>query len=596
MFHRQHPDELRLQIQVKPRTLISDQGGEACSTVCRRAQKASSEMVAKDWTGVATVIARRHTAKSVAPFGRSDAQACRGRRNSLCNRVSWRDRGRGCIREWRSRAMFVAVGGPMGAERAGGGRVRLGLLNKLVIFLSLVAALSTQSHAQTATFTSPNGLTEECRILPHIPGGKYSKKDVETEQAYCAIDFYETAKVALCPKTWSTSPGTMVYDITESGKTQRDYEAMPSCGGSKRDHNKIAKFKQSMNQHGTSATYSPGPLMYYHLSRYFDTTVDVPVGVYRTMDKDAHYARVAQKAYAKNMGKSRMIRAGWQWLATSEQNPSHYVPTSDLFTPDRKQIFGDLLGGGGVRYGTEINGIRSGGGTAQNKDFQNTPAFLALRSSSPLKQAIAEGVKGGRTNAKINHDLGPAVSDFQMALWMRELSEIVILDYIFAQQDRIGNIDYKWKRYTVDPQAGEVSSEKIDSKSSRAAMKIEENVVQKTHVNDNDAGGRLYTNFTKKTKMLEKLRHLGADTYRKLIALNNDFKQQGERYEYFASNFNLGSIELKQLVTLTNEATGILKATCKAGQMHFDLYDPKALLTNMAVEQTMDCQNPEKEN
>jgi hypothetical protein len=265
-----------------------------------------------------------------------------------------------------------------------------------------------------------------------------------------------------------------------------------------------------------------------------------------------------------------------------------------LFTPDRKQIFGDLLGGGGVRYGTEINGVRSGGGVSQNNDFQNTPAFLALRSPSSLKQAIAEGVKGGRSNAKINHDLGPAVSDFQMALWMRELSEIVILDYIFSQQDRIGNIDYKWKKYTVDAQTGAVSSDKIDSKSSRVDMKIEDNVVQKTQLNDNDAGGRLYANFTKITQMLPKLRHMGVDTYQKLIALNNDFAQQGDLYKYFATNFNLGLTELKQLVTLTSEATGILKATCKAGQLHFDLFRPDAFLTNKAVEQSVDCENPEK--
>jgi hypothetical protein len=459
-----------------------------------------------------------------------------------------------------------------------------------LFLLSLLVAAPAAAHGQTTTFASPNHLTEECRILPHIPGGKYAQKDVQTEQEYCAVDFYDATKVALCPKTWSTSPGTMVYDLSGTGKSQRDYEAMPSCGGSKSGHKTIAKYKQSMNQQGTSGTYSPGDLMYYHLSRYFDTTVDVPVVVYRSMDKDAHFQRVAQKAFVKAMGKSAMNRTGWKWLATSDQNPSHYVPTGDLFTPDRKQIYGDLLGGGGARYGTEINGIRSGGGVAQNNDFQNTPAFLALRSGSPLKEAMAEGIKGGRANARINHDLGPAVSDFQMALWMRELSEIVVLDYIFSQQDRIGNIDYKWRQYAVDSQTGEVSSQKVDSDSSRAAMKIADNMVQKTQLNDNDAGGRLYANFTKITKMLPKLRHMGADTYKKLLALNDDFQKQGELYKYFAGNFNLGPTELKQLLTLTNEATGILKSTCKAGQMRFDLYPPDAFLTGKAVAQTVDCE------
>lgn len=332
--------------------------------------------------------------------------------------------------------------------------------------------------------------------------------------------------------------------------------------------------------------------MYYHLSRYFDTTVDVPVVVYRSMDKDAHYRRVAQKAHVRAMGKSSMNRAGWRWLATSEQDPSRYLPTGDLLTPDRKQIYGDLLGGGGARYGAEINGIRSGGGVAQNNDFQNTPAFLALRSASPLKDAMAEEIKGGRASPKINRDLGPAVSDLQMALWMRELSEIVILDYILSQQDRVGNIDYKWRQYTVDAQTGKVSSEKVNSESSRAAMKIVDNMVQKTQLNDNDAGGRRYTNFTKITRMLPKLRHIGADTYGKLLALNDDFQRQGELYKYFAANFNLGTAELKQLVTLTNEATGILKSTCMAGQMRFDLQPPSAFLTGEAVAQTVNCEAP----
>ena len=34
-----------------------------------------------------------------------------------------------------------------------------------------------------------------------------------------------------------------------------------------------------------------------------------------------------------------------------------------------------------------------------------------------------------------------------MIFWMKELTEIVLLDYIFNQQDRVGNIDYVWTWY-----------------------------------------------------------------------------------------------------------------------------------------------------
>ena len=41
-------------------------------------------------------------------------------------------------------------------------------------------------------------------------------------------------------------------------------------------------------------------------------------------------------------------------------------------------------------------------------------------------------------------------------------------------------------------------------------------LIQKTHINDNDAGGGRYTNLTKKFDLLAKLEHMKAVTYRQL--------------------------------------------------------------------------------
>jgi len=467
----------------------------------------------------------------------------------------------------------------------------------VVLFLSLLIG-GLQAHAQTASFSSPNGVREECRILPRIPGGQYSKGDAKKEQEYCALDFYDTTKIALCPKTWSTSPGTIVDDISASNMSQQQYEAQPSCGGSKSDTS-LVKFKQTMNQAGTSGTFSPSSLLYYHLSRYFDATVDIPVAVYRSMDKDAHFARVSRKAFTGHMGKSSMNRAGWQWLYKAEQNPASYSPTRELFIPDNKQIYGVLVGGGGVRYGAEVNGIRSKWGDAQNNDFQNTPAFLALRSQQPLKQAIQEGLQLGKKNSLVAKAMGGGASDFQMAVWMKELTEITILDYIFSQQDRIGNIDYKWIVYAVDHN-GTVGSQEVASKVARSAMNRiplpavdgTPNLIQKTQLSDNDAGGRNYVNYTKRTQMLQKIRHIHLNTYRQLIALNHDLQSHGELFHYVQANFNLDNRQLSQMLTFTNEAAGILQATCKAGRLRFDLYSPEELLKGSTQEVTADCERP----
>ena len=466
------------------------------------------------------------------------------------------------------------------------------------LYLAMILC-SVSSFA--ATFQSPNGVTEECRIIPHLAAGKYDIEDSEDEQKLCGIDFYAQNKIALCPKTWSTSPGTMVYDISASNLNQRDYEAQASCGGSKAGHEKITKFKQTMNASGTSGTFAASGLLYYHFSRYFDTSVKVPVTVYRSMDRQAHFDRVTNKAFTKNMGKGPMNKAGWKTLFNAEKTPSTYRPVNELFTADQKQIWGFIGDLGGTRYGPEINGIRSRWGDAQNLDFQETPGFLALRSEKPLKEAIAEGLSLGSRDAKIKQAMGPGASDFQVAVWMKELSEIALLDHIFSQQDRIGNIDYKWYVYYTDSK-GRVKSDKLDDEVSRTRMDsirfalkgtagVE--LVQRTRLIDNDAGAKEnYTNFTKRTKMLEKIRHLAPETYKKLIDLDKDFASQGDIFNFVKGQFGLSDTQTKKIAENARDAAAILKSTCKSGKLRFDLAGVKAQFKGGIQPVTLDCDNP----
>ena len=223
-------------------------------------------------------------------------------------------------------------------------------------------------------YTSPNGIQEYAIALDHIPHGRYKSRDIQKEQKFLAIDFYHNY-IALCPKTWSTSPATMVSDIAKVGLNRRIYERNRCLGKIVGDQvKKLAKFKQSMNQHNTSGTFSTASLLYYHFSRYFDTAVKVPPAIYREMDKREHRNRVSRSGRSKT---SRgMISAGWSHLYNAEKNPSRYRPTNELFTPDRNSIYGVLLRGKGTRYGAEVNGIRSRWGVAQNKDFQKTAPLL----------------------------------------------------------------------------------------------------------------------------------------------------------------------------------------------------------------------------
>lgn len=109
------------------------------------------------------------------------------------------------------------------------------------------AAAEAEGEARaekTTTFTSPSGVTEQCVALAKIPGGDYSIKDLETENLYCSLDFY-SGPFALCPKTWSTSPATMVYDLSESSFSTASYEESIHCGKKAKGEgvSTFAKFK-----------------------------------------------------------------------------------------------------------------------------------------------------------------------------------------------------------------------------------------------------------------------------------------------------------------------------------------------------------------
>ncbi len=462
---------------------------------------------------------------------------------------------------------------------------------------SLTAATTFSGSA--VTHRSPHSLEEQCIILDRMPGGTYSDADRELEQAFCTIDFY-TGDYALCPKVFSTSPGTLVYDLSRgeyAGDTKAfEAEQCASSSPVKRGApGEPVSWKMTMNGANTSATFSTAALLYYHFSRYFNADVHVPVSVYRSMDKEEHLTRVTRRGVELSAHRKggAMNHAGWTILAEAEKNPATYHATGELFTADRKQVYGVLLQPHGDRYGPEINGTRkSGWGDGQNRDFQETAAFMALRSTLPLQKAVDAGIHEAAADTTLRQAMRNGVAPEQMVFWMKELTEITLLDYIFSQQDRVGNIDYLTYWYWVDdgtirrmPASGTQLPDKI---AAQHAIRI-----RRTQLNDNDAGGRIpYANYTKKTGMLEKIRHYNADTYRRLQRLAEDFDSRGELYGYVRDSFGLSKSQLEQVVNNTRLAAGILRDSCHAGKLRFDLDPDALLLTGKVKEQQLDCDQP----
>ena len=471
-------------------------------------------------------------------------------------------------------------------------------------FTALILCAATHVTAGTVngtvtSYTSPKGIDEHCVILDRMPGGVYSDADKAHEQGFCSIDFYAGSH-ALCPKVFSTSPGTLVYDISRgpfAGKAGafEDGQCAASSPIKRGALGEPVSYKMTMNDAHTSATFATASLLYYHFSRYFDTYIHVPVSVYRSMDKNMHLARVTERGVevSSHHKGGAVNHAGWEVIQAAEKNPATYHPTDELFTKDRKQIHGILLQPHGDRYNAEINGTRkSGWGKGQSLDFQETAPFLALRSEQPLQKAIEAGIHEAAGNTILRQAMQHGVTTEQMVFWMQELTELTLLDYIFSQQDRIGNIDYLNYWYWVDN--GEIRRMPASSGTVPDEIAIHHPVkLRYTQLNDNDAGGRLpYANFTKKTRMIEKIRHFNPDAYRRLMQLAADFEDRGELYNHVHNTFGLSDKQFEQVVNNTRIVAGILRDTCHAGKLRFDLDPATYLATTDAIDHKVDCDNP----
>jgi hypothetical protein len=481
-------------------------------------------------------------------------------------------------------------------------------------FLVLLLLAGTAKAAEFHGVAKPYG-KEQCIVLNRFPadsGAKYKSSDADKEQALCAIDFTDKG-IGMCPKTWSTSPGTVIYDIRKSkyNGSPETFEAeycpkQRALKGKVDGVDKIATYKQSINsqfKQRTSATFTQASPLYYEYSRYFNTAVDIPVAVIRTMDAQEHFRRVASRGHA--LAHSGMIAGGWNVVTSAEKNPSGYTPVNEFYYGDPKNglLYGTFLKGPGARYGAEFNGNIAGKGyTEQYLFLQKTPAFLALSDPKGFSDAASAAVNASNADPVVARALSSGASSDQMMFWMQEMSEIALMDYIFGQQDRPGNIDYLWTWYSVNDK-GEAKSIRVDSEVARPAMgsiavpdEIKSNgkyyLIQKTQINDNDAAGRAYTNFTKKFGLLERLRHMNAVTYRQLIRLAKDYQAKGPLYNYLNDTFYMLPAYTNLIVQNSIQAGQIVQSACKAGTMRFDL-DAEMYLTTQKVEDVhVDCENP----
>src|SRR5205814_4416712 len=289
------------------------------------------------------------------------------------------------------------------------------------------ADLNTPREQEITEHTAPNGTVELATRPATFPGHPeiYSDKDIEKEKELAAMDFYngktkDGLDIVLIPKTYSTSPGLNVHAVkVPAGVSRLSYAEGHTGKAHSSDVKIIAKYKQCIPTH---FTYSPSIIGYYHLSRFLDAG-HVEPAIVRTMDVSAHKA-LADLGKAKATGSNNRQ----QWTELRALDDAHSNPT--LYTKDGKQLYGVLqTNPSGEESYPHLSDL---GGAAA---FAASAEFGKVTSSNPLKLECID------TSGKLDQ---VAV---QQIVQIKDLSDMVLMDFIMSQADRFSGNMHSQKVY-----------------------------------------------------------------------------------------------------------------------------------------------------
>jgi hypothetical protein len=400
---------------------------------------------------------------------------------------------------------------------------------------------STTARAQEITeHTAPNGIVELATRPSTFPGHAeiYSQKDIEKEKELAAIDFYngktkDDLDIVLIPKTYSTSPGLNVHAIKLPAGVSRLSYASAHTGKSDSGQGKlIAKYKQSIPTH---FTYSPSIIGYYHLSRFLDAG-HVEPAIVRTMDVEAH------KPLA-DLGKARAAGSNnrQQWTELRALDDSH--SNHSLYTKDGKQLYGVLQGNPtGEQSYPHLSDLGSAGAFAASSEFAR------VTSSSPLHLNYKD------TAGKLDQ------AAVQQIVQIRDLSDMVLMDYIMSQADRFSGNMHSEKVY-LWIENGVLKSDNKKSDPAKAAEQLKQIPADAVLVNrmimkDNDAG-LISGNSAKTNHLLEKISHMDSKTYDRLLYLQKEL-QKPEVAQWYQTELLFTSADFNTMRNNVDQAVAIL--------------------------------------
>jgi hypothetical protein len=404
---------------------------------------------------------------------------------------------------------------------------------------------------QTVRYSVPNGRPDEISVLPrHLAFAKYQGEDgaddTAEEKKLGHYDFYKPGNtpddgaVALCPKNKSTSAAVELFEIPK-GSSKPEEETASYCTSIRKTSKDLAKFKQTDNAFTTTNTAAI--LGYYHVSRALGNICEIQPAILRTMDIEQHKKVVKMAA---DLGIGGTVRKSWNLFNKYYANPKASSVAATLFTNDFQQIYGALLKNtrGEEPY---AEWLRAGNNLGSVQAFRNMadsrPAAAILGSSQFTPKNV------------------------QVLVGMRDMSELILLDYLLAQSDRLtgGNIsDFNVVYYLQDNQVKH--SRKADNVPPGATQVS----VKKLTIVDTDAG-LVNQNVFDQKGYLNQICHLHPDTYNRLLDFAQRWKTDPEVKAFFHQECTFSNGQLARFEKDLLTAAAIMQNRRNAGKLLLDL-------------------------
>jgi len=349
---------------------------------------------------------------------------------------------------------------------------------------------------------TPNGVTEIAQRLVQFP---FTPPDVKLKEADAlsaskdwftkhdeneidqldSLDFYAASgpqSVGVVPKLHNTSAGIEIYELPSTlskeafEKTEGPYRpGVTKKYSNKRSGKKVAKFKVgTMAQSGVACFY---------VSRLLGHLVEVPPATYRTMDIQ-EFEKVAEQA--RTTGHPSCTEA-WGVLRSMVKSGS-----SKVVLPDGKLVFGSLA--------QNPRGENSSPEDYWTRDAIRGHSFYkVLSSKAPVANIL------NLNDAKCLQDVALA----------QDMTRGVILDSIFRQVDRLGNISIAELQHYVTNKGKVKWDHKVSDKDKTEAVSPIL-PLKRIMYKDNDDGMNWGMNSISVTPILNETHHIDRTIYNRL--------------------------------------------------------------------------------